>query len=181
MECVDFWDPTQAKSHGTETETVNKPDLWQQASMKLWGLLSGSSPLPPPGSPHSGKCLCSLIKGSEGIFLADASRSKLVFCQQSQYKIHLEGPWLLSISLSRSWLIHFSLLQPPRALSLAYVCLIKLLLKLCLFTFPHGRPAHISLVIKGFLSCRSGPGYALLSAFQCNCVHGGLTRESTST
>lgn len=40
-----------------------------------------------------------LIKGSERIVLADASESKLVFCQQSHHEIQLEKFWNLADSL----------------------------------------------------------------------------------
>lgn len=85
----------------------------------------------------------SLIRGSEGIPLANASGNTLVFCQQSQYEIQLVRPWILS-SLSRISLTYFSLLQPPWVLSLACICSIKLLLKFYVLTFPHGTFAHIS-------------------------------------
>ena len=43
----------------------------------------------------------------------------------------------------------------PRVLSLACVCLMKLL-KHCLLTFTHGRPGHSSILIEKFLSGKSG-------------------------
>ena len=69
------------------------------------------------------------------------------------------GKALNSIILVKD-LIYFPFLQPPRVLSLECICLIKLL-KLCVLTLTHGRPAHISIFSKAFFSCQPGSDWLL--------------------